>query len=360
MERANNCIYCLQPADSLEHPLPAAFGEFEGAPYLLNRICRKCNNERLGVLDEQLARCGPEAFLRKVYGVRGRSIHDSVNPFYRGSAGGQRLEMKAQDPKLGIEVLLECDNGMYRQLRQLVFVEKSGKTHHLPIREGTSPEQLRAAHHNLGVSQPFDVYILCDPEEREWVEPLLKEAWPSVRFGEGNLAASSYAGGVLNVGLTDRYFRALAKIGFHYFLTQFPEYSGGEPIFSDIRRFILEGGAGVDRANEFIGKRQHPLLVGMLTGAPPAGWRAHVLSAQIRANECLAHIQSFISEDFPAPAYTVRLGRDAAVARCCAAAHAYMYYEQGPQGRYSGEAISLETTRADLPAPPPAPVISSA
>ena len=93
------CIYCPQTADSLEHPLPAAFGEFENAPHLVDRICRKCNNERLGVLDEQLTRCGPEAFIRRFYGVQGRGSHDPVNSFYRGSAKGQRLEMKVFDPK---------------------------------------------------------------------------------------------------------------------------------------------------------------------------------------------------------------------------------------------------------------------
>lgn len=115
MSAANRCIYCPEPAGSREHPLPAAFGEFANAPYLQNRICRTCNNTRLGLLDEQLTRCGPEAFLRRHYGVQGRATHGEVNPFYPGSAGGHRLEMKARDANLSIEVLLECENGNYRQ-----------------------------------------------------------------------------------------------------------------------------------------------------------------------------------------------------------------------------------------------------
>ena len=35
MMEAPLCIYCQAPADSLEHPLPAAFGEFEDAPLRL-------------------------------------------------------------------------------------------------------------------------------------------------------------------------------------------------------------------------------------------------------------------------------------------------------------------------------------
>jgi hypothetical protein len=356
----NNCIYCPEPADSLEHPLPAAFGEFEGAPLLDDRMCTLCNNERLGVLDEQFTRCGPEAFLRRFYGVQGRSSHDEVNSFYRGSAGGQRLEMKTNDPKLGIEVLVECENGTFRQLRQLVFIEKSGKTHHLPIRDGTSPEQLRAAFNGLSVVEPYDVHILYDPDKEVWVQRLINETWPQAKFGEGNLVSTNSNGAVVNVKLTDRYFRAMAKIGFHYFLTQFTQYSGHESMFSDIRRFILEGGGSVDSANEFIGGRQHPLLREMLTGARPAGWRAHLLCAEIKPGECLAHMQMFISEDWPSQAYTIRLTRQAALVDCRGAGHAYVYYADGPKGRYSGEVLSLTATRAELRAPPLAPVITSA
>jgi hypothetical protein len=203
------------------------------------------------------------------------------------------------------------------------------------------------------------VHILYDPENEVWVQHLIKEAWPRAAFGEDNLASTTSKGAVINVTLTDRYFRAMAKIGFHYFLTQFPQYSGHEPMFSDIRAFILEDGGGVDRANEFIGRREHPLLGEMLTGARPAGWRAHVLCAEIRPSECFAHMQMFISEDWPAPAYTVRLTREPALFDSRAAGHAYVYYTDGPKGKYSGEASCLTTLRADLPAPPLAPVITS-
>ena len=359
MQPTNKCIYCGEPADTKEHPLPAAFGEFEGAPYLQDRICRPCNNARLGILDEQLARCGPEGFFRRHYGVRGRANHDKVNPFYRGSAGGHRLDMKARDSKLGIDVLLECENGVYRQARQLIFVEESGRVHHLPIREDLTHEQMRAAFEQLGVDKPFDVHFFCNPEEKASVEDLIKEMLPSAGFGEGGMSNAKYDGAVVTVELTDRYFRAVAKIGFHYFLTQFPEYTGHESIFSDIRQFILEDGQPVDRANEYVGKREHPLLGEMLTpGARPDGWQAHVLCAEIRPGECLAHVQTFVSEDWPAPAYTIRLACDSTVVDSRAFGHAYIYFLEGPKGKYTGEALDLTTSRADHPAPPVTPVIT--
>src|ERR1700757_59994 len=78
----NICLYCPEPALSLEHIIPAALGEFQEGPLLRNRICKTCNNA-LGLLDEQMVRSGPEAFIRRYYNITGRPGHDSVNPFYR-------------------------------------------------------------------------------------------------------------------------------------------------------------------------------------------------------------------------------------------------------------------------------------
>ncbi len=354
------CIYCSALADSREHPLPAAFGQFRDAPYLRNRVCAKCNNTRLGVLDEQYARCGPEAFLRRFYGVRGRASHESVNVFERGSAGGSRVDLRAKDEALGIDVALEIENGTARQMRHTVFVEQSGKTHHLPIREGSTPEQLLAAFAKLGVVQPCkEVRIFYDPEEEVWVNRLIQQTWSSATFGESCRGSTVYKGAVGTVGLSDRYFRAIAKIGFHYFLTQFSTYTGHEPLFSDVRRFILEDGRGVDLANDFIGKRQRALLGEMLTpGTCPDGWQSHVLCAEIRPGECLAYVQMFISEDWPAPTYAVRLAHDQAIIDCRAAGHAYIYYGNTLESPYAGEALSLDTTRADWPDQPFEPVIT--
>jgi hypothetical protein len=166
------CLYCSNDAHSVEHPLPAAFGEFQDAPLLVDRVCTPCNNKRLGLLDEQLSRCGPEAVLRRFFGVQGRATHDKVNPHYRGSAGGRRLEMKAHDSEIGLEVELEClPGGEVRRSRQLVVVESSGKIHHLAIPSDLrDPQALRTLYLRLGVTQPVDVRLVYDPEGDAWLE----------------------------------------------------------------------------------------------------------------------------------------------------------------------------------------------
>ncbi len=81
----------------------------------------------------------------------------------------------------------------------------------------------------------------------------------------------------MQIQVTNRYFRAIAKTGFHYFLTQFPNYSGHEAIFSDIREFITndESELVAARINQFVGVHKKPI-------APTAPVLAHLLCAEIR------------------------------------------------------------------------------
>lgn len=352
----NACLCCAAPPNSIEHPLPAAFGEFENAPLLHDRLCRECNR-RLGQLDEQLARSGPEGFLRQFYGIKGRpSKGESVNPFLRGNAGGRRLEMKSYDQNLGMDVLLEIQNAVPRQLPQVIFV-KDGQAHHVPLSNTTTPDQLRNSYNELGITQPEDVRFVCDMEEMVWVEPLLHAAWPETNHELKGETATTYNGATVDIVLTNRYFRAVAKIAFHYFLTQFPQFTGHESMFDDIRAYILDEDHKVEHANEYVGERQLPLIGEMLpVGSRPRGWKGHVLAAEIKNGECLAHVQMFLSEDFPSRTYTVRLASGAAAPES-GSGHLYAYYEDGPHGKYAGEALPLTWTRVHLPRQELRPVI---
>ena len=332
------CLYCPSEANSREHPLPAAFGEFENAPLLHGRICRDCNSNRLGILDEQLARCGPEAIMRRYFQVEGRSTHEKVNLHHRGSAGGGRIIAKAYDKTLGQEVELELQGGRQaRQLCQIVITEPSGKTHHLPIAPDLrDPKKLRAEFDKLRVVDVASatVQLVCDPEETQWLHPLLKAVWPDVTFGESQLGASNFEqGATFDIRVNLRYFQGIAKIGFHYFLTQFPQFDGSEPCFADVRSFITRQGGPAQLANEFIGERPGPLLGNMKDGARPAGWVAHVLTAEITADACLAHVQFFVSEEYPAPVRSIHLAPKPDNARSRGSGHIYRYFQEGLRGR---------------------------
>jgi len=326
---------------------------------LADRLCKTCNNQRLGVLDEQLSRCGPEAVLRRFYGIQGRSSHDIVNSHYRGSAGGSRLKMSSFDETLGMDVELEIIRGTeVRQTRQLIFKEASGAVHCLPLPDSMrEPNQLRATFEKLGLKDITEAHVIYAPEESDWVEPLVKAVWPNVRFADRTVSARSYQRGVtVKIELTDRYFRAIAKMGFHYFLTQFPQYSGAEVQFAAIRQFIANDGP-VSLANEFIGERQTPLLGNLFNGGHPDGWQAHILAAEIAGGVCRAHVQLFICEDFPSRPYTITLSKGPSEAVEGGHGHMYFYFENGPKGRFVGEVYELDFASTLVPPLPLKPVV---
>lgn len=346
------CIYCSASARSVEHPLPRALGEFQNAPLLEERLCHSCN-QKLGRLDEQLARSGPEGFLRRFFAVAGRAHHESVNVFERGSAGGSRIEMKAHDDALGVDVLLEVENGAARQMRQLILIDAARKHHHLPIRRDDTPERLRKNVEGLGAAVPFgEARLLADPQELEWIEPLLKAAWPKAQFGQTTVGGTQFKGATIDVRLTDRYFRALAKIGFHFFLTQFSEYAGCEPEFAAIRQFIEAGVPKVTGVNSFVGIRDIPLLYEMLApNVRPNSWRGHLVCAEIRPTECRAYAQLFLSQEWPALIYAIRISNSGHFGTPRAAGYSYIYFANGQEGKFAGAANELSVRRTDVDSP---------
>lgn len=351
----NVCIYCGGEARSVEHPLIVALGEFQDAPLLTNRICVTCNGgKRLGLLDEQYARCGPESFLRRHYGIAGRPTHAEVNPFYRGSAGGQRLEMLVFDDAAGFPVLMDCENGTYGQARQLIFFAEDGAIHHLPIRADATANHLRNAYERLKMTKLVDVRVVCHDEEWTWIAPVIRDIWPDAMIGDRRALAQSYDGATVTVTVTDRYFRAIAKMGFHYFLTQFPEYCGAEPIFDGIRRYISEAGSVLE-ANGVVWKRNTPLLSMLaVPDARPDGWRGHVLAAEAKDGVLFAYVQTFLSPDWPAPIYSIVLGRAEHLPK--SRGHLYVYSSEGQNGKYAGAAYDLRGAQTSI-APSYSPVI---
>ncbi|HEY3988319.1 MAG TPA: hypothetical protein VGM02_03405 [Acidobacteriaceae bacterium] len=358
----SKCIYCLADTNTLEHALPAAFGEFTNSPNLESRLCADCNSRCLGLLDQQLSRCGPEGFLREYYGVEGRPKHAKINPFARGSAGGRRLDFSTVDRNFGAEVNLEIVNGVTRQICELIFIEiASGKPHHLPLREGMTAAQVREGMTRLRIIEPFETRASFYPTEQEWVQKLIREVCPTVTFSEIKSLSNIIETPIVKFELGERYYRAFAKIGFHYFLTQFTMYTGHEEMFARIREFIyVDTKEPIRRVNEFMNERQLPLLVNMLNpDVVPNGWRAHILAAETKPGVCLAHVQMFLTEEWArvGPIYTIILAKDVPVTQHNNFAHLYQYFPDGKKGRFSGEAKPLPSMRTDIVLPRSKPVI---
>jgi hypothetical protein len=353
-----HCLYCSEVPETEEHPLSAALGEFSGAPTLKNRICKGCNERRIGLLDEQFIRSGPAAVLRKRFGIGGREHHQKVNPFYRGSAGGKPIRFLSWDESLRCELLIELTGGNQgRQLVQLILRGQSGPPHHIALTPAMTAQYLRQEIAALNLTFPLpEVRLIYDPATEEWAADLFRQLWPGTPLPETTMGATRFQGGIIQFQTTSRYYRAIAKIGFHYFLTQFSNFSGHESIFSEIRDFIIDDAEGFlpARINQFIGVHRSPL------SPPSSGWIGHLLCAEIREGACLAHFEPFVTQSGRMRAFMVRLAFDPEAEDSAVRSHLHLYYAQGKVGRYSGDAVEIRPDQLNLGVLSCAPVIPEA
>jgi hypothetical protein len=260
-------------------------------------VCESCN-QKLGRLDEQLCRSGMEAFFRAYLGIAGRKGHDKANSFYRGSAGGGPLEMLGTDNQTGKNVLLEVvGENAVRQLRCVTLVAEDDTEHVIRIPDGMTPEQFRARFDALGIKRFKHGECFAAPEERAWVESLLSKLTIESK-GAWSLPANGpigYGPSTIKFTVTSRYFRCIAKIGFHYFLTKMSRFRGDEDCFAKLRHFIMNESNRAEY-EQFVTYAQGQLVWGIDAGLRLKNW-GHVLCAQADYLNLTAKVQLFAGPD---------------------------------------------------------------
>lgn len=337
----SNCIYCGAAEVTLEHPLPRALGNFKGYLPLTDRLCGRCNGI-CGQLDEQLCRCGSEAFFRRFLGISGRSGHDDVNPFYRGSSRGGRLEMFGTNHETGEEKELELvGSDSVRELRCINLVAEDDSTHAIPITDGMTPEQFREKVAALRFKFFKSAQISAATEEIPWVESLL-EGFAIGQRTEWVQATGPIMYGPFSVKFTvnDRYFRAIAKIAFHSFLTRFSRFRGDEPCFSEMRRFIMDG-SPIDNIREFVTYSREQFVLQLRAGGRLSVW-GHLIAVHADYLNLGAKVQLFVGPQNRSIVYNVRLGKNpSAIHFSEAYANFFAYYPPEDRGDFDGEVADL-------------------
>lgn len=334
------CIYCQAEDISLEHHLPRALGNFKGYVPLTDRVCVRCNRI-CGLLDEQLCRCGSEAFFRKFLGISGRPGHDDVNSFYRGSSRGGRLEMVGINHETGEEKELELVGpNSVRELRCVKLVADDDSTHVIPITDGMTPEEFRKKVSALGFNFFKHANISAASEEIPWVESLFEE------FKIAGKAEWVQPTGPIMYGpftikqtVNARYFRAIAKIGFHYFLTKFPRYRGDEPCFSDIRNFIMNG--TIEEIGRFVTQSREQFAFQLRAGGRLSVW-GHLLAVDASHMGFHAKVQLFAGPENRSTVFTVKIGENPSpIYYSEAYGDFFAYYPQDERSEFDGEVSEL-------------------
>lgn len=340
---SGKCIYCgWEGKLSGEHYLPKCLGTFRGYEQLWDRICIDCNN-KFSVLDEQFCRSGPEAILRERFNVKGYKHHSYQSPFQRGSAGARPLELGGMDEEgTLVDFYYHRQTGVARRKRQIIFFETNIGQVSIQITDDmTEPGALDAALGRAGVKTAFGlVEVVCERGERDWMLRLLS-IYKDAMIGEPVFAETTegwlkdvYAG----ARPTEKYFRGLAKIGFHYFLKHMREFRGSEDCFASIRHFITEGHR--EDVYMFIDGWVNEMVVDDLQAKPSADGYRHRLEAEADCQQLLSRLQFFIGPDVRPPIYTIRLGgRHLRIDYKRKRAHSFVYSSDYQRDGYDGEMI---------------------
>ncbi len=276
---------------------------------LENRLCTQCNNELGKRIETQFLRAGPTGFFRWLVGIQGR---DGLppSPFYQGAGGAEPIYMVGKAPAWPFEILLELEPGTENvcPLRQIIFHHPILGYRAIPILERfrDHPDKLREHLHKEGLQNAKAIYVFGTEDEIPWVQSLIlslgqqaPKEWTSIDTQKQRIEL------IVSVAVTEPYFRAVAKIAFHYALKMFPELTGLEPEFDEIKEFIWQGG----QASRYVIQRKDQFITNFKLGYRPTNWM-HILAAERSRGHIKAFAQFFAGPHSLSLPYEVKIGRD--------------------------------------------------
>lgn len=349
-----NCIYCSTEIDPSrgagDHVIPAALGRFRD-DLRFRRICRDCN-AKLGVLEETLLRSAPEALFR-------RFVQGAIKPTDRGKRGSTWVAAKG-----GARPKMTRDHGDHTELMeicpenpentfpidQLVIRDTEGTEHHLRLFPDMTAESLRRKISDAAPAPNSPLYLHAEEPNHDIYVNLLAELYPDSPYVEGE----SVEAGVHRVrGLTEfrfstDFYRAIAKIAFHYYLVVNRRgLRGDEPDFADIRRFIMEGGDH----EEFFGaggaKFVSPFCELPGGGALLSGVWGHALAADEEQREAVVNVMLFVGPKRPPPSHHIRIAKfqSPIIVPSAQSAHKYVYHDEPDEDGCAGFVSEASVTR---------------
>ena len=331
------CIYCdNNEANSGEHYLPACMGKFRNFEQLYDRLCTECNG-KISSLEEQFCRCGPEAFFRIFLGIKGRNYHKKVNPFYRGSSGGKRIVIETKHPSKNCQFYCEMEKGQLNAFpaRQFIVVDPEGNHHSILITERIKESKdLLEELKKEGLENSRIVECWYSQKEEEWINELCRGHNVKINLGETlpyqNMGNKQF---VTTFTINDKYFRAIAKIGFHYFLKHFSHFTGVEKEFDGIKDFIMNGGDTDNWVRQIKGSFVWGLKPGVTTDK-----FGHLIAVDKNENEIISKMHFFVGpKGAPPQYYQVYIGRNTKkIIYPENMGHQFVYFDEVDQEGYNG------------------------
>ena len=342
------CIYCGTPGQmSREHFLPVCLGNFRNCEPLTDKLCKACN-ERISVLEEQFCRCGPEAFYRIYLGIEGRKYHKRPSPFYRGSAGGKRIEIKSKHPTLDLDIYCELEPGTDKTVpaRQIIVQDRHGKFHPILIDEYIKePDDLKNELEKRGLADAR--FVECWSKDTD--EDLLKR-FCSIFKEEVNWSDTVPYDDtekqihVATISVTSSHFRSIAKIAFHYFLKNFSHFSGFEEEFRGIKDLIIN----CNDVDKWV-RQVQGFFVEDLKHSMTTSNYCHLLGVDKNPHKISTKVQFFVGPKGTYHYYEVLIGRNPeTIYYPQSIGHQFVYFDKPDQDGFVGRMDPLRTIRREL------------
>lgn len=245
----HKCIYCDGNANSRDHCLPRALGEFTGAPRFRG-ICVACNN-LIGQAEDEWLHVNPEGFFRDAYAIRRPSDYPAWDQT-RQHHGKLPYRIVADHPLRDFQVLMGFDPinpSTPGPVPQLIVRKRFASREYLSIvlpDWANSPVRIERYFRKLGLLGTKFVEAYGAPDSQLLLRDTIRRLFSTVRrihwkpgFDWKGKPFDSRIEGTR----TKAFYRVTAKIAFHQFLAH-PnqnQFWGSEDVFESLRSFIRDG-----------------------------------------------------------------------------------------------------------------------
>lgn len=237
---------------------------------------------------------------------------------------------------------------------QLILQFENEETEHIELHQGMKAPKLRERVIRLAKDRSYTMRFNIDEKRTPHWLPIIEEAWPGVRIQQ----TDPIEAGIHRVPVRHRFevnehtFRALAKIGFHYFLSHTRRgLVGSEPCFAEIREFIRHGG---DWRPFFTQTSPIRMPFGPVPGKgvyAPSVW-CHLLAVFEATTDLRVHVQLFLGPKFLGTVWVVKLGRGQGIElpeSVGVHGHMYVYSNRQPAEGFAGRVEELPIGHKYLP-----------
>jgi hypothetical protein len=233
---------------------------------------------------------------------------------------------------------------------QLVIVDAKKGEFYLPLSPQMTTDQLRRKIERSGYKPSERTFLHAGDANWPHYVALMRELWPDVSIEErsGLDRGVHRIAGRASFTFHADYFRAIAKIGFHYYLLHTRRgIQGTEPEFAAIRDFIRNGG---DHKPLFEAPgARFALPFGEVPDGRavlPGVW-THIVAADETADAAMAMVTLFMGPRSLAPVYHIRLATFASpiIVPDARFTHAYLYDAAESSGTHAGRVEAISSTR---------------